>query len=100
MTYDSFALPENGGDGVRGGDRGEDPRRSPARTPAAMLTKALLSAGSPEGDVIFGIDNTLASRATSEDLLDPFVGSGTDDLPSDVRLDGEAGEVPVAHRPR
>src|SRR5262245_14071089 len=71
VTYDSYALPEEAAaeferqtgatiEVVTSGDSG------------TMLTKALLSAGAPEGDVIFGIDNTLATRALSEDLLEPF----------------------------
>ncbi len=59
VTYDSFALPEDAAteftertgaeiEVVTAGDSG------------TMLTRALLAAGSPEGDVIFGIDNTLA----------------------------------------
>jgi thiamine transport system substrate-binding protein len=96
VTYDSFALPEGAAERfeeltgatieVRGtGDAG------------TMLTAALLAAGAPEGDVIFGIDNTLATRALGEDLLMPFVPDALDMVPERYRLEGEAGErlVPI-----
>ena len=36
---------------------------SSRRTPGTMLSKAVLTAGNPEGDVMWGVDNTLLSRA-------------------------------------
>ncbi len=96
VTYDSYALPEDAAaafeertgatiEVVAAGDSG------------TMLTSALLSAGAPEGDVIFGIDNTLATRALSEDLLEPFRPDALADVPERYLLDGEAGErlVPI-----
>lgn len=38
-----------------------------------MATKALLTAGNPEGDVMFGIDNTLLSRVVDGDVFEPYV---------------------------
>ena len=58
-----------------------------------MLTKALLSAGAPEGDVLFGVDNTLATRAVQEDLLAPFTPADIDVVPGAARLDGRPGTV-------
>lgn len=91
ITYDSFALPEEAAaafkeqtgakiEVVASGDSG------------GMLTKALLSAGSPEGDVIFGIDNTMASRALGEDLLAPVAGPVSEKAPEQYRLGGEADQ--------
>ena len=45
---------------VRGGDAGE------------LLTKAALTAGTPEGDVLWGVDNTLLSRALDADMFDSY----------------------------
>jgi thiamine transport system substrate-binding protein len=36
-----------------------------------MLSKAVLTAGNPEGDVMWGIDNTFLSRAIDEDVFEP-----------------------------
>ena len=37
-----------------------------------MLNKALLTAGDPQGDVIFGIDDSILSRALDGDLLEEY----------------------------
>lgn len=96
LTYDSFALPEDAA------DRFEELTGATIEVRAAgdagsMLTSALLAAGAPEGDVIFGIDNTLATRALQEDLLVPVTPDGLDRVPDQYLLDGEAGQrlVPI-----
>ena len=91
VTYDAFALPEDAAkefqaqtgakiEVVASGDAG------------GMLTKALLSAGAPEGDVIFGIDNTLATRAADNDLLEPFTPTGHRPDPT-LHLPGKLGSL-------
>jgi thiamine transport system substrate-binding protein len=37
-----------------------------------MLSKAVLTAGNPEGDVMWGIDNTFLSRAIDEGVFEPY----------------------------
>jgi len=39
----------------------------------AMVTKATLTSGNPEGDVMWGVDNTLLSRALEADVFEPYV---------------------------
>lgn len=92
VTYDAFALPEDAAEAFReqtgarievraGGDAG------------SVLTSALLSAGAPEGDVIFGVDNTMAGRVTAEDLLEPYTPEGIDSVDRSLRLDGRLGRL-------
>src|SRR5919198_5996220 len=38
----------------------------------AALNRALLTAGKPEGDAFFGVDNNLLTRALDDDLLVPY----------------------------
>ncbi|MEO5974115.1 MAG: thiamine ABC transporter substrate-binding protein [Ilumatobacteraceae bacterium] len=45
---------------VTGGDAGE------------LVTKAVLTAGNPEGDILWGVDNTLLSRAIDADVFSPY----------------------------
>src|SRR5664279_534589 len=45
---------------VAGGDAGE------------VVNKAVLTAGDPEGDVLFGVDNTLLSRAVDAGTFAPY----------------------------
>jgi thiamine transport system substrate-binding protein len=61
-----------------------------------MLSKAVLTAGNPEGDVMWGVDNTLLSRAIEARVFDPYTSPAVASL--DPRLtalvpDGEATPV-------
>ena len=48
----------------------------------AALNRALLTKGNPEGDVFFGLDNNLLSRALGEDLFEPYEPAGLDAVPT------------------
>jgi thiamine transport system substrate-binding protein len=92
LTYDSFALPEGAAETFRR----ETGARIEVRTrgdSGSVLTSALLSAGSPEADVIFGIDDTSATRVTDEDLLEPYTPAAAATVAEDLRLPGELGEL-------
>jgi thiamine transport system substrate-binding protein len=43
-----------------------------------MVSKAVLTAGNPEGDVMWGIDNTYLSRVIDEDVFEPYEAAGLD----------------------
>ena len=61
-----------------------------------MVSKAVLSAGNPEGDVMFGIDNTFLSRAVDAEVFEPYEAEGIDAVPDELRAlvpDGEATPV-------
>lgn len=45
-----------------------------------MLSKAELTAGNPEGDVMWGIDNTFLTRAIRSDIFEPYVADGLDSI--------------------
>lgn len=71
LAYDLFAVPAEIFDSFTaetglnvqvalGGDAGE------------LVAKASLTAGNPEGDVLWGVDNTLLSRALDADVFDPY----------------------------
>lgn len=97
VTYDSFALPEEAAAAFTEATGATIEVRATGDS-GSMLSGALLAAGAPEGDVIFGIDNLSATRALSDPrLLEPFVPAGLDDVPEQYRLDGAAGErlVPI-----
>jgi thiamine transport system substrate-binding protein len=84
VTHDSFALTESllrdfaarSGITVKvvaGGDAGE------------VVNKAALTAGNPEGDVLFGVDNTLISRAVQAGVFDPYVSPAAAEVAPDLR---------------
>ena len=61
-----------------------------------MLSKATLTAGNPEGDVMWGVDNTFLSRAIDGDVFEPYLAEGIDQLPSaftELVPNGEATPV-------
>lgn len=45
-----------------------------------MLSKAELTAGNPEGDVMWGIDNSLLARAVDSEIFEPYVANGLDSI--------------------
>ena len=65
-----------------------------------MLAKAELTAGNPEGDVMWGIDNTFLSRAVDAGVFEPYESNGLDaiGLPAEFtrprpRGRGDAGRL-------
>ena len=79
LAYDSFTPSEGIFDEftketgiavevVTGGDAGE------------LVAKAVLTAGKPEGDVLWGVDNTLMSRALAADVFLPHRSAHIDDI--------------------
>jgi thiamine transport system substrate-binding protein len=63
----------------------------------AALNRALLTAGNPEGDVFFGVDNNLLSRALDEDLFAPYESPALADVDERYLLDGEHRVTPIDH---
>ena len=61
------------------------------------LTKALLTAGNPQGDVLFGVDNNLLSRALEGDLFDAYVSPALKSVDLQYALDPEFRVTPVDH---
>lgn len=95
VTHDSFAVSKEvkaafeAETGVRlrilqQGDAGE------------MVNRALLTAGDPQGDVLFGIDDSLLSRAFEGDLFDEYESPARDALEEPYR-DADPRVTPVDH---
>ncbi len=64
--------------------------------PGTMLSKATLTAGNPEGDVMWGVDNTYLSRAVDAQVFDPYLATGASELPdefTELVPNGEATPV-------
>ena len=61
------------------------------------LTKAQLTAGNPEGDVFFGVDNNLLSRALAGDVFDTYTPPALDKVDRRYDLDPDHHVVPVDH---
>jgi len=61
------------------------------------LTRALLTSGNPEGDVFFGVDNNLLSRALAGNLFDPYTPPALGEVDRQYDLDPTHRLVPVDH---
>ena len=49
-----------------------------------MVSAAALTAGNPEADVIWGIDNTFLSRAIDAEVFEPYEAEGLDAIPDEL----------------
>jgi thiamine transport system substrate-binding protein len=97
VTHDSFAISkavkqafeEESGLKLRilkAGDAGE------------VVTRALLTAGNPEGDVLFGVDNNLLQRALDGDVFEPYEPPGLANVAREAwALDPEYRVTPIDH---
>jgi thiamine transport system substrate-binding protein len=92
LAHDSFAYPDGIFDAftaatgvnvevVLAGDAGE------------LVTKAVLTSGNPEGDVLWGVDNTLLSRALDADVFVPYASANLDSMSREVTIDVPGHEV-------
>ena len=63
----------------------------------AALNRALLTAGRPEGDVFFGVDNNLLSRALAGKLLEPYTPEALTRVDRSYDLDRSHRLVPIDH---
>ncbi len=61
------------------------------------LTRALLTAGNPEGGVFFGVDNNLLSRALAGNLFVPYTPPALGQVNRQYDLDPQHRVVPIDH---
>ncbi|MEW2132253.1 thiamine ABC transporter substrate-binding protein [Streptomyces sp. NPDC005435] len=57
------------------------------------VNKAILTKDHPQGDVLFGVDNTLLSRALDNGLFEPYTAKGLDQVDPAFQLDGDKHRV-------
>ncbi|MER7895332.1 thiamine ABC transporter substrate-binding protein [Streptomyces sp. NPDC096046] len=57
------------------------------------VNKAILTKDNPQGDVFFGVDNTLLSRALDNGLFQPYEPKGSDRIKAEYQVDQEQHRV-------
>ncbi|MEU6282411.1 thiamine ABC transporter substrate-binding protein [Streptomyces sp. NPDC047028] len=57
------------------------------------VNKAILTKDNPQGDVFFGVDNTLLSRALDNGLFQPYTAKGLDTVGAAYQLDADKHRV-------
>ncbi len=94
LTHDSFSVSDGLFDQftldtgidvevVKGGDAGE------------LVSRAILTAGEPEADVMFGVDNTFLQRALDAELFEPYTSPVLDSIPDEFELDPDHRVTPI-----
>ncbi|WP_330332888.1 thiamine ABC transporter substrate-binding protein [Streptomyces sp. NBC_00536] len=61
----------------------------------AALNQEILTKGSPRGDVFFGVDNTLLSRALDNGIFTPYEAKGLAGVGAEYQMDKEHRVTPV-----
>ncbi len=94
MTHDSFDISEDvldafesehgaGVDILKAGDAG------------VVLNQAILSKENPLADVLYGVDNTLLSRALEADIFESYESPMLESIPDALELDEQRRALPV-----
>lgn len=87
LTHDAFAVSEDLVAALKK-DTGIELNVVTAGDAGQMVAGAILTAGSPTADVLFGVDNTLAAKAVRANVFSPFtsaeLGSVKPELASDT----------------
>jgi thiamine transport system substrate-binding protein len=94
VTHDSFSISKDSlaqftkATGyqvkiLRGGDAG------------VTVNRAILTAKNPQGDVLFGLDNTLLSRALDAGIFTAYEPDDLDEVPEALRLDRQNRVTPI-----
>ena len=94
VTHDSFDVSEEVLD-VFTEETGIRVELLAAGDAGSMVNQAILTKGSPQGDVLFGIDNTFLSRALDEDLFVPYESPALADVDESLVLDPEHRVTPI-----
>jgi thiamine transport system substrate-binding protein len=94
LTHDSFAVSDDVTQEFER-DTGLKLKILKAGDAGEVVTKAALTAGNPQGDVLFGVDNTLLSRALDEDVFEPYEAASLEDVDPRLILDPDHRVTPV-----
>ena len=94
VTHDSFAISPEVKQAFED-ESGLTLRILKAGDAGEIVTRALLTAGNPEGDVLFGVDNNLLTRALEGDVFEAYESSALEDVDPELVLDPEHRATPI-----
>jgi thiamine transport system substrate-binding protein len=86
VVYDSFPDEGTHVDALErfSEDTGIDVELLVAGDTGTMVAKAVLTAGNPEGDVMWGVDNTYLSRVVGEGVFESYEAAGLDTVAEEL----------------
>jgi thiamine transport system substrate-binding protein len=96
LTHDSFDVSRSVLDAYER-ERGVRVRLLPVGDAGTLVNRAILAAGNPEGDVLFGLDNNLLATALAEDVFVPYASPRLDVVDDAFELDPEHRVTPIDH---
>jgi thiamine transport system substrate-binding protein len=97
VTHDSFAISEPVKQAFED-ESGLTLRILKAGDAGEVVTRALLTAGEPEGDVLFGVDNNLLARTLEGDVFTAYESAGLESVDLAWQLDNVEHRVtPIDH---
>jgi len=96
VTHDSFAVSSDVKQAFED-ESGLTLRILKAGDAGEVVTRALLTAGNPEGDILFGVDNNLAARALEGDVFEPYESPELMSVDPRLLLDPEQRVTPIDH---
>jgi thiamine transport system substrate-binding protein len=94
LTHDSFDVSEDVIDSFSE-QTGIDIEVVPLGDAGTAVNQAILTADSPQGDLLFGVDTTFLSRALDNDLFIPYQSPALDQVPDRYQLDPEFRATPI-----
>jgi thiamine transport system substrate-binding protein len=94
VTHDSFAISDEVKQAFED-ESGLKLRILKAGDAGEVVTRALLTAGNPEGDVLFGVDNNLLARALAGDVFEPYQSPELSEVDAALVLDPAHRATPI-----
>lgn len=94
ITHESFLVTEGLFDAFTA-ETGVNVEVLSAGDAGEVVARAVLTAGDPEGDVLFGIDNTFLQRGLDADVFTAYSSPNLDAVPDEFELDAEHRVVPI-----
>jgi thiamine transport system substrate-binding protein len=96
LTHDSFAVSEDVLEQFTD-QTGVTVELLPAGDAVAVVNKAILTQDNPEGDVLFGIDESSLAKAFDAELFRPYEAEGLRTVPAEFQVDDEHRVTPIDH---
>ena len=94
VTHDSFAISDDVKKAFED-ESGLTLRILKAGDAGEIVTRALLTAGNPEGDVLFGVDNNLLARTLEGDVFEAYESPELESVDPELVLDPEHRVTPI-----
>jgi len=94
MTHDSFDISE---ETIAAFEKQHNAEVAilQAGDAGAVLNQAILSADNPLADVLYGVDNTMLSKALAAGIFDPYASPLLAEIPDHLELDPQHRALPV-----